>query len=150
MIKKILFIFSITFLSILLLSPVCFPQAILSNYHSFYSSFDPNATSYIYDPNNAVAATSGQYYCYNYTFKTIQISVPTLGSSSLDVRIEGKVDNASTWSDIYSKQYTAATTIDESVMVTEHMEYIRVGLKITGNSTDSVSITGNFGVPRYR
>ncbi|TRZ50101.1 MAG: hypothetical protein D4S01_07335 [Dehalococcoidia bacterium] len=57
-------------------------------------------------------------------------------------------DDLTTWGNIYSKTYTAATTIDDIIMVTEHLEYLRVGLIVVGDSTDDVTIKGNFGIPK--
>jgi len=126
--------------------------AILSNYETFYKNYDPSNTAYyVYDAADGSGDESGKYYCYNYTYKTIQISIPTLASTSIAVRIEGRVDSTTdlvSWANIYSKTYTSPTTIDDSIMVTEHMEYIRIGLLVTGDSTDDVSIRGNFGIPK--
>ena len=143
--KKLLLSF---FLTILLSFTICSSiYAVGAKYtatNTFYSEFDPNSTSYVYDPNNATGATDGQYYVRNYAEKTIQVRIPTLGSTSIDFRIEGRVQGSSNWADVYSKNYSSATTVDELIMITEHLDYIRIGLKVNTDGTDSVSVVGNF------
>lgn len=116
--------------------------------NTFYAAFDPNATSYVYDPNNGDAITDGRYYVRNYEEKTVQVRIPTLGSTSIDFRIEGQVRGSSTWADVYSKNYSSATTVDELVMITEQLDYIRIGLKVNTDGTDSVTVVGNFSIDR--
>jgi len=126
--------------------------AILNDQHNFYNGHDPSNTSlYVYDSSDATSDTAGRYYCLNYTLKTIQVSVPTLGSTSISMRIEGQTDSSGDvagWANIYTKSYTGATTIDDIVMITEHLKYIRVGLKVTSDGSDDLTITGNFGIPK--
>lgn len=110
---------------------------------TFYSAFDATSTSYVYDAAGGTGATSGQYDVQRFDEKTILINVATLNSTSVDVRIEGKIGG--TWGDVYTKQYTAATSYPEVVFVTENMEYIRVGLIIVSDAADdSITVTGNF------
>ena len=139
-------------LVVLLMGKVCYAGAINSMSYSFYDAFDPNATVYVYNSDNGVAVESGKLHVYNYLLKTVQVSIPTLGSTSVSVRVEGRSaspeSGQTTWSDIYTKTYTAATTIDDVIMITEHVEYIRVGVKVVGSGTDAVTIKGNFGFPR--
>lgn len=112
--------------------------------NSFFTEFDPNSTSYVYDEDNGTDATDGQYYVRNYAEKTIQVRIPTLGSTSIDFRIEGRVQGSSNWAEVYYKNFSSATTVDELIMVTEHLDYLRVGLKVNTDGTDSVSVIGNF------
>lgn len=132
--------------------PLFAAGAILNDANDFFSSHDPsNISLYIYNESDATNCEAGKYYCFNYTLKTIQVSIPTLGSTSITMRIEGRTDSSddlTTWGDIYSKTYTSATTIDDFITVTEHTEYIRVGLLVVGDSTDDVTIKGNFGIPK--
>jgi len=51
----------------------------------------------------------------------------------------------STWGNVLTKNYTAATSVPELVNVTESMEYIRVGMKVNTNvAGDSFTVLGNF------
>jgi len=110
---------------------------------TFYSAFDATSTSYVYDSAGGTAATSGQFDVQRFDEKTILIAITTLNSTSIAVRIEGKVNG--TWGNIYTKTYTAATSYPEVVYVIENIEYIRVGLIVVSDvASDSVTITGNF------
>jgi len=147
--KIIIFIFAI----IIIYSTSLFAAgAIISDAEDFFTNFDPSQTSdYIYNESDASGDEDGRYYCYNYTLKSIQVSIPTLGSTSIGIRIEGRTDtsgSSTSWGNIYSKTYTSATLIDDIIMITEHLEYLRVGIIVVGDSTDDVTIKGNFGVPK--
>ena len=150
--KTIKFIVLILAIIIIYSGTVFAAGAIYSDAEDFFTNYDPSQTSdYIYNESDASGDEDGKYYCYNYTLKSIQVSIPTLGSTSIGVRIEGRTDSSddlTTWGNIYSKTYTAATTIDDIIMVTEHLEYLRVGLIVVGDSTDDVTIKGNFGIPK--
>jgi len=112
----------------------------------FFSAYNPTSASYIYDEAGGQAATSGQFFVEKYDEKIIQIAIPTLGSTSIDVRIEGRVKDAGSgrWGEVWTKNYAAATTIDELVVIPELLEYIRVGVKVNTNGTDSITILGSF------
>jgi len=146
--KIIVFILAFT----IIYSGSVFASSILSDAEDFFTNYDPSQTSdYVYNESDASGDEDGKYYCYNYTLKSIQISIPTLGSTSIGVRIEGRTDSSDdlpSWGNIYSKTYTSATTIDDIVMITEYLEYLRVGLIVVGDSTDDVTIKGNFGIPK--
>ena len=145
---------SIAVLILFIITSFCFldsgiAQQYMNKEHVFFNAHDPNQSSYEYDGNHAQGGYSGEVYTYNYAEKTIQIRIATLNSASIDVRIEGRVEDANSWANVYSKNYASATTIDELVSVSEHLEYLRVGLRANTDSTgDSVTIFANFGVPR--
>ena len=134
-------------------SQYAFAGGAMYNYtHDFFTHYNPDVTSdYVYDEEDTTTDLAGAYGCGSMPYKTIQISIPVLQSTSISVRIEGQIEDANTWADIYTKSYTSATSIDDSVMVTEHLHNIRVGLKATGEATtDSVTVRGHFGVLKTR
>lgn len=111
----------------------------------FYSAFNPTSTSYIYNEAGGQAIADGEIDLRHiHSSGIVQISVPTLGSVSLDVRVEARIAGSSTWGLIYSKNYTAATTIDKIVNISEMIDYLRVGVKTTTDGTDVINIAGNF------
>jgi len=111
--------------------------------HTFFSAYDVASTSYVYDSAGGTAATSGQLDVQRFDQKTILVMITTLTSTSVDVRIEAKVYG--TWGNVWTKNYTAATSVAELVNVTESMEYIRVGMKVNTNvAGDSFTVLGNF------
>lgn len=147
--KKSILVSCLIIIFSLFIISVCFAGSNkITTTNTFYSAFDPNDTHYVYDPNKATGATSGQYLVENYDEKVVQVRIPTLGSTSIDFRIEGQVDGASTWANVYSKNYSAATTVDELIMITEQLKYIRIGLKVNTDGTDSVTVIGNFSANR--
>jgi len=114
---------------------------------TFFDAYNPPGTgTFYYNPASETASTSGAVTCKGiYTSKTLLLSVPTLGSTSISVRIEGKTKNATTWAEVYTKTFTAASTIDSIINVVEYLDQIRIGVKAnTSKGTDSVNITGSF------
>lgn len=113
----------------------------------FFSGYNaPGTGTFYYNSANEVAASSGAVTTKGiYTAKTLLLSIPTLGSTSITIRIEGKTKNSTTWANIYSKTYSVATTIDDIVNVVEYIDQIRIGVKAnTTKGTDSVNCTGSF------
>lgn len=120
--------------------------------HNFFTHYDPDVTSdYVYNESDSTSNIAGAFGVGAMPYKSIQISLPTLQSTSLSVRIEGQIEDANTWADVYTKSYSSALAIDDLVMITEHLQKIRVGLKVTGDvTTDNVTIRGHFGVLKTR
>jgi len=111
-----------------------------------FTDFDPSSTSFIYNEAGGTSTASGSVIVEGLAdVKTVQIAVPTLGSASLTVQIEGRNRKAGTWGLIFSKVYTAAETIDRNVNVLESVDSIRAGLKIATDGTDTVSVFAKFG-----
>ncbi len=106
-----------------------------------FTAFNPTSTSYIYNEAGETATISGSV-----DFQgvlggvTSQVSIPTLGSTSIDVRWEGEVKNSTTWFNIFTKNFTAATTIDYVLPSSEYITNYRVGVKVNTNGTDVISI----------
>ena len=114
---------------------------------TFFEAYNPPGTStFYYNPASEVTSTAGAVTCKGiYTAKTLLLSVPTLGSTSISVRIEGKTKNATTWAEVYTKTFTVASTIDSIINVVEYLDQIRIGVKAnTTKGTDSVNVTGSF------
>ena len=102
--------------------------------------------TYVYNDDTGTnsANTDGQVECRNYDqSKTIQISISTLGSTSIDVRGEGRAGTDTAWFEIHTENFSAATTIDFGMPVLEYVEEIRVGARSNGTAgTDVITITG--------
>ncbi len=74
--------------------------------------------------------------------KTIIIGIPTLGSTSIDVRIEGRIGGR--WGEIVTLNFDSALLIDHIVNVVEQIDDVRVGVKANTPGTDAVTIRGAF------
>ncbi len=122
----------------------------------WFSAYDVGgSTGATYDYNIVQGAgdSDGLVECNRYNdYKTIQIDVITLGSTSIDVRVEGRAGSSAEWGDISGAlNFDAVTGANGSyiVEVTEALEEIRVGVKANTPGTDSVTITG-WLMGRYR
>jgi hypothetical protein len=120
--------------------------------HSFgmrgewFTSFDPSLTTYVYNESGESAVTSGLMDALNIVDKrTIYVSVPVLGSTSITVRAEGKHKGSTEWAEINSQTFSTATSIAVIWPVLEFSGDIRVGVKRDGtDGTDSVNVSGEF------
>lgn len=114
----------------------------------FFDEYTPPGTNtFYYNSVNGTSSTSGAVSVPGiFTAKTVLVSVPTLGSTSITVRVEGKTRNSNEWGEIYTfGTFTAATTIESVVNVVEYVNQLRVGIKANGTKgTDTVSVTGDF------
>lgn len=106
-----------------------------------YSAFNPTSATYIYNEAGGQTAISGEVVLFGNTGpKTLIISVPTLGSTSIDFRLEGKVGTSmTTWSNIFTKNIAAATTIDIIIPISEYITSYRLGVKVNTNGTDVIN-----------
>lgn len=111
----------------------------------FYSDFDTNSLTFIYNEAGESSITSGEIdLSAIHDNGIIQISVPTFGSGSIQIRIEGRVENMTTWGVIYSKIYTGASSIDKVVKISESIASIRVGILVVTPGVDIINIRGTF------
>jgi hypothetical protein len=108
---------------------------------SHYSSFNPTSATYTFNEAEESAATSGQITIKGARHKQVFISVPTLGSSSITFGFFSRPQNMSTWSLIYEEVVTSSTTDDITFPISDFSPIYRVGTKVVGNSTDSVTVT---------
>ena len=108
-----------------------------------YNVGDDTGTSYDYNSSQEAGEEAGVVEARRFDQKkTIIIGVDTLGSASIDVRIEGRIGGR--WGEIVTLNFDAATTIDHIVNVVEQVDDIRVGVKANTPGTDSVTIRGAF------
>jgi len=120
----------------------------------FFDDFDlggsiGSQTFYVYNETAGTfgtdTVTGGEVKTIRYTeAMAVTIAVPTLGSSSVDWRIEGRFGTASQYALIASGTISAATTIDEVVPIAENPEAIRVGLRASSIGGDQVDVYGLF------
>ncbi len=77
--------------------------------------------------------------------KTIQVFISALDSTSLTIRVEGRMNQEETWGEIYTEVFTAATPIALLWPILEYLGQIRIGILKTGVGTlDRVSVSGDF------
>jgi len=106
-----------------------------------FSAFNPTSATYIYNEDGESAATSGEVETEDHIgTKTVSVSVPTLGSTSIDFRIEGKVANSPVWAEIYVLNVAAATTEAVIIPVNEYVKAYRIGVKVNTNGTDVIDV----------
>lgn len=95
--------------------------------------------------NNGTAATSGWFGVDQFDDKGVQLIVTTLGSTSIEAIIEGRLKGSQTtntilwplWSSTSGYSFTATGSV--VIPITEAVDEIRVGFKRTGAGTNSVS-----------
>ena len=120
--------------------------------HSFvrtgiwFTAFDPTSISYVYNEAGGVALNSGLMDIKDIVYaRTLYISIPTLNSDSITVRVEVKPAFATEWAEVNTQIITDATAIGILWPVLEYSGNIRVGIKVTGPvSGDVVNISGDF------
>jgi len=106
-----------------------------------FSAFNPTSASYIYNEAGGQTAISGSVNMAGHIGpKTLAVSVPTLGSTSIDFRLEYQVSTSmSTWVTAYEFNVAAATTEDIGIPITEYMKAYRLGVKVNTNGTDVIN-----------
>lgn len=77
--------------------------------------------------------------------KTIQVFISAMDSTSLEIRVEGRLSTEDIWAEIYSEVFLKATPIALVWPICEYLAQIRVGILKTGSGTlDRVSVSGDF------
>ncbi len=112
---------------------------------SAYNVGDDTGTSYDYNESQEAGDSAGLVEARRYNLKkTVQIDLITLGSTSIDVRVEGRAGSSAEWGEIVTINFTAVTGANNSHMVSvcEFVEEIRVGVKANTAGTDSITISG--------
>lgn len=112
---------------------------------SAYNVGGDAGTTYKYNEIEGTSDGSGLVEARRYNLKkTIQIDLITRGSTSVEVRIEGRAGSSAEWGEIVTISFTAVTGPNNSHMVNivEFLEEIRVGVKATSVGTDSITISG--------
>ena len=108
-----------------------------------FSAFNPTSATYIYNEAGGTLTADGEVELTgHFGPKTLIISVPALGSTSIDFRLEGKVGTTmTTWSNIFTKNIAATTTIDVIIPISEYITAYRLGVKVNTNGTDTIDCT---------
>ncbi len=121
-------------------------NGIYKTHAEWFTAYDPDdSVNYIYNESDETGATSGSYNSeFVFDGGTILVSLPTYGGSAVTVRIEGKTKDAPVWGEIYSKVYSAATTIGEPFTISSYFSAIRVGVLVAGSAVDSLTIEADF------
>jgi len=70
-----------------------------------------------------------------YDYTVVQSCVATLGGSSADIRVEGRFPASNRAASIYSYHVTAAESVDRVINISEKLAEIRVGVKVSDNTS---------------
>ena len=92
------------------------------------------STNYSYTSSGDTGADAG-WYDAKYNEIVVQIGVATLNATSFDYRIEGRANANARALELYSTSINAITNIDTSIKVTEKVNQMRVGHKVSTNAT---------------
>jgi len=112
---------------------------------SAYNVGDDTGTAYDYNEQQGATDADGLVEARKYNLKkTVMIDLITLGSTSIDVRVEGRAGSSAEWGEIVTVNFTAATGANNAhiINVVEFLEEIRVGVKANTPGTDSITISG--------
>ncbi len=121
-------------------------REVLKIHAEWFTAYDPEDTvNYVYNESAGTSTTSGALdNSWIFDKGTVLVDIPTFGTGTVTVRIEGKTEGSSVWANVYTKAYTAATTIAEAFNIVSYWDQIRVGLLVTGSAVDSVSVEADF------
>lgn len=117
--------------------------------HTFYERYDPESATNVYDDSGATT-TGDVVSVFTYDQKSIIFSTEKLQSGYIEYSIEGRpVGELDTWSIIQLGGFGTASANQNKnfvVEVSELIDYLRVGLRITrGNTTgDKINVRGIF------
>lgn len=115
--------------------------------HTFYEAYNPASAAFVYDDTGATT-TGDVVDVFTYDLKTIFISVEQMASDDVYYQIEGRpVGERDTWSVLDEGAFGKASADTErnfAIDVTELTDYIRVGLKVTGDGVDRINVRGIF------
>ena len=118
--------------------------------HNFFDSYDPISTSFVYDDAASPTATGDQYAVNTYSKKSIQIQGISV-NEYIEIRIEGRSHNqiqTPNWAvlhEIAMAQASSDLAKHRIIDVTEHIDWIRVGIRQVGsNAASEVDIEGIF------
>lgn len=117
--------------------------------HTFYEHFNPTSSSWVYTSSASGDATGDVADVFTYDKKTIFINCLSLGSTSIQYRIEGRsVGEIDGWSILDTGEFgtaSADTAKNIAIDVTELVDFIRVGLRVQqSNAIDLINIRGIF------
>jgi len=101
---------------------------------TLYNGYDVASTNYVYTENASVGTDDG-WHPARADHIAIQLCCATLNASSLTYRIEGRSKTYTRPCDIYNASIPSAQDIDTIVNISEHVDEVRLGVKITGVAT---------------
>ena len=104
------------------------------SFNSIYNGYNVTATDYIYTADSLSGAGDG-WVSQRADEKILTIGVATLTASIISMRIEGRYPVHNRAFEIYSRNYTTITTIDESITITENCPQIRIGVKVNNSAS---------------
>jgi len=70
-----------------------------------------------------------------YDYAVVQSCIATLGGASADIRIEGRFPASNRAASVYSYHVTAAESIDRLINISEKLAEIRIGVKVSDNTS---------------
>lgn len=107
--------------------------------HIFYSAYNPiNDAAYVFDQTGRTDMNAGWIDTERWDVVKFSVMITTLASTSILLLIQGDV--AGQLTDYYSETFIAATTRPKLVVIYNPPKRIRVGLMVTVNGTDSVTV----------
>lgn len=115
--------------------------------HVWFDDYFPsNDGNYVYNNQGDVGIEAGRVdISGSYNEKTIQVFISALDSTSLTIRVEGRLSQEDVWGIIYEEVFTVATAIALLWPICEYLGQIRIGILKTGSGTlDRVSVSGDF------
>lgn len=112
----------------------------------FFQGYELTGTSsYVYDSAGSTGTNSGWVNIESKTNGTILLEATNYYSGTISARIEGRVGITGNIGEITTKTYTASHSIGELVAISENVQDVRVGLKISSPAgSGTVNISGYF------
>lgn len=105
---------------------------------------NPGTSTATYNIAGGTSNTSGSINCKRYGNENIalQVDLATLGSTGIDVDVEAIFGTGTSWTNIYTKSFSAITTKDWSLTLQEEPWKVRVSTQATGTEgTDDITVT---------
>jgi hypothetical protein len=115
--------------------------------HVWFNDYFPdNDGNYVYNDQGGTGIERGRVDVSGIlNQKTIQVFISAIDSTSLTIRVEGRMNQEDVWGNIYTEVFTAATAIALLWPICEYLGQIRIGILKTGSGTlDRVSVSGDF------
>lgn len=136
-------IFCITVGLVFLMASTCLAE----RRHTFYDRYDPSSDDWVYDDTGATT-TGDVADVFTFDKKTIFISFEDFNSTEISYKIEGRcVGELDTWSILDTGEMgtaSADSSKNVAIDITELVDYLRVGLRVTGNDADKINVRGIF------
>jgi hypothetical protein len=114
--------------------------------HVWFDDYFPNDPgSYVYNNQGDTGIEAGRVDVSGIlNQKTIQVFISALDSTSLTIRVEGRMNQEDVWGEVYTEVFTKATSIALLWPICEYLGQIRIGILKTGSGTlDRVSVSSD-------